>query len=155
MFKSAIRDPYLFSFFEYRLLTPDYFILLLSLLPDRSMMMADYQSRQHRGYRSRLSKLDRHVIRKHKEIYPKESDLASILRYVNKICWTNRIKIVLYSDQLFWQTSLYQNCKWHYYIFQFFVHERGSSWGSVRWHYYEPLHGVSMAPEAPGHLKFW
>jgi len=50
----------------------------------RSMMMADYQSRQHRGYRSRLSKLDRHVIRKHKEIYPKESDLASILRLVTR-----------------------------------------------------------------------
>ena len=47
----------------------------------RSMMMADYQSRINRGYRSRLSKLDRHVIRKHKEIYPQESDLASILRY--------------------------------------------------------------------------
>lgn len=46
------------------------------------MMVAEYQSRMSRNYRSRLSKLDRYVIKKHKDVYPIEKELAFILKLV-------------------------------------------------------------------------
>jgi len=49
---------------------------------ERGMMVAEYQSRMSRNYRSRLSKLDRYVIKKHKDIYPLEKELSFILQLV-------------------------------------------------------------------------
>ena len=46
------------------------------------MMIAEYQSRMSRNYRSRLSKLDRYVIKKHKDVYPIEKELSFILQLV-------------------------------------------------------------------------
>ena len=46
------------------------------------MMIAEYQSRMSRNYRSRLSKLDRYVIKKHRDIYPVEKELSFILQLV-------------------------------------------------------------------------
>ena len=46
------------------------------------MMIAEYQSRMSRNYRSRLSKLDRYVIKKHRDVYPREKDLSFILQLV-------------------------------------------------------------------------
>ena len=45
-------------------------------------MVAEYQSRMSRNYKSRLSKLDRYVIKKHKDIYPTEKELSFILQLV-------------------------------------------------------------------------
>lgn len=49
---------------------------------ERGMMVTEYQSRMSRNYRSRLSKLDRYVIKKHKDIYPLEKELSFILKLV-------------------------------------------------------------------------
>ena len=51
-------------------------------ITERGMMIAEYQSRMSRNYRSRLSKLDRYVIKKHKDIYPIEKELSFILQLV-------------------------------------------------------------------------
>ena len=55
---------------------------MIFYLLERGMMVAEYQSRMSRNYRSRLSKLDRYVIKKHKDIYPLEKELSFILQLV-------------------------------------------------------------------------
>lgn len=48
----------------------------------RTMMENEQRARMSRGFLSRLSKLDKYVIKKHKEVYPKEGTLKLILDMV-------------------------------------------------------------------------
>ena len=47
----------------------------------------------NRGFMSRLSKLDRYVIKKHTEIYPSETNLKRILKLVSDVEETMKVKI--------------------------------------------------------------